>query len=91
MNIVSIVFFPPIIWSYKVLIRIGSTATLFEIDKEVVAYSSKEEAVELVRHYLEHSEESEKIAKAGQERTLRDHTYAQRMKELVPILKRHMV
>ena len=64
---------------------------LFEIDKEVVAYSSKEEAVELVRHYLEHSEESEKIAKAGQERTLRDHTYAQRIKELVPILKRHMV
>jgi len=64
---------------------------LFEIGKEVVAYSSKEEAVELVRHYLEHPKEAERIAEAGQARTLRDHTYAQRMQELVPILKRHMV
>lgn len=63
---------------------------LFEIDKEVVAYSSKEEAAELVRHYLAHPEEAEKVAKAGQARTLREHTYAQRMQELVPILKRHI-
>jgi spore maturation protein CgeB len=63
---------------------------LFEIGKEVVAYSSKEEAVEIVRHYLNHPEELVKVAKAGQARTLRDHTYAQRMQELVPILKRNM-
>lgn len=63
---------------------------LFEIGKEVVAYSSKEEAAELVRHYLDHPQEAESIAKAGQERTLREHTYAKRMQELVPILKHHM-
>ena len=63
---------------------------LFEIGKEVVAYSSKEEAAELVRHYLDHPQEAERIAKAGQARTLREHTYAQRMRELVPILKRHL-
>lgn len=63
---------------------------LFEIGKEVVAYSSKEEAAELVRHYLDHPQEAEQIAKAGQVRTLREHTYAQRMQELVPILKRHL-
>lgn len=63
---------------------------LFEIGKEVVAYSSKEEAAELVRHYLDHPQEAEQIAKAGQARTLREHTYAQRMQELVPILKRHL-
>ncbi len=63
---------------------------LFEIGKEVVAYSSKEEAAELVRHYLKHPQEAEKIAKAGQARTLREHTYAQRMQELVPILKRNL-
>ncbi len=63
---------------------------LFEIGREVVAYSSKEEAVELVRHYLDHPDELAKIAKAGQARTLREHTYAQRMQELVPILKRNM-
>ncbi len=63
---------------------------LFEIGKEVVAYSSKEEAAELVRHYLNHPQEAERIAKAGQARTLREHTYAQRMQELVPILKRNL-
>ena len=63
---------------------------LFEIGKEVVAYSSKEEAAELVCHYLAHPQEAEQIAKAGQARTLRDHTYAQRMQELVAILKGHL-
>lgn len=61
---------------------------LFEIGKEVIAYSSKEEAAELVRHYLDHPQEAEQIAKAGQARTLREHTYAHRMQELVPILKK---
>ena len=63
---------------------------LFEIGNEVVAYSSKEEAAELVCYYLDHPEEAERIAKAGQERTLSEHTYAQRMQELVPILERYI-
>lgn len=63
---------------------------LFDIGREVVAYSSKEEAVELVRHYLGQPEEAAKIAQAGQARTLREHTYTQRMQELVSILKRHL-
>lgn len=63
---------------------------LFDIGREVVAYSSKEEAAELARHYLEHPDEALQIARAGQARTLREHTYSQRMQELVPILKRHL-
>ena len=63
---------------------------LFDIGKEVVAYSSKEEAAELARYYLDNPEEAELIAKAGQARTLREHTYAHRTRELLPILKRHL-
>ena len=63
---------------------------LFDIGREVVAYSNKEEAAELVHYYLDHPEEAAQIAKAGQARTLREHTYAQRMQELVPILQRHL-
>jgi hypothetical protein len=63
---------------------------LFDIEREVVTYSSKEEAAELVRHYLDHPQEIERIARAGQARTLREHTYALRMQELVPILTRHV-
>jgi len=55
---------------------------LFELGKEVVAYRSPGECAELVEHYLEHAEEREAIADAGQRRTLRDHTYFQRMQQL---------
>lgn len=61
---------------------------LFEVGREVVAYRDENEAAELVAHYLAHDDERERIARAGQERTLREHTYVRRMRELVPILER---
>lgn len=63
---------------------------LFEIDKEIVAYSSKEEAAELINYYLAHPDEADTIARAGQARTLSDHNYRHRMSELMPILDRHL-
>ena len=70
--------------------RKDNLGELFEVGKEVVAYSSKEEAAEMIRHYTEHPEEAASIARAGQARTLREHTYARRMEELVHILKRYL-
>lgn len=63
---------------------------LFEIGKEIVAYSSAEEAAELILYYLAHPDEAQAIARAGQARTLREHTYRHRMEELVPILQRYL-
>ena len=63
---------------------------LFDIDREVAVYSSKEEAAEKVSYYLDHPDEAARIAKAGQERTHKEHTYAQRMKELVHIIKNYL-
>jgi len=63
---------------------------LFEIGREIVTYASQEEAAELVQHFLAHPQQASDIARAGQARTLRDHTYAQRMAELVPILARYL-
>jgi len=63
---------------------------LFEVGKEVVAYRSAEECVELVKYYLDHEHERQAIAKAGQQRTLREHTYFHRMQELVEIIGRYM-
>jgi len=70
--------------------RKDNLGDLFEIGKEVVAYSSKEEAAELIQYYLAHPEEAQVISNAGQARTLRDHTYKRRMEELVPILERYL-
>ena len=39
---------------------------------------------------LEHDDERQEIAAAGQRRTLAEHTYEQRMRELVEILSRHL-
>jgi spore maturation protein CgeB len=63
---------------------------LFDIGSEVVAYRSPEEACELVRYYANHPEEAAAIAHAGQARTLREHTYLLRMKDLVSILRSHL-
>jgi hypothetical protein len=70
--------------------RKDNLGELFEVGQEVVAYSSQEEAAQLIRHYLAHPEEAHAIARAGQARTLRDHTYERRMHELVPILERYL-
>ena len=61
---------------------------MFELGKEVVAYKTPEECAELINYYLENEQEREAIARAGQERTLTDHTYYQRMKELIEITKK---
>jgi spore maturation protein CgeB len=63
---------------------------LFHVGKEILAYSNAEEAVELIQYYLSHPDEAEVIAKAGQARTLNQHTYRNRMKELAPILEYYL-
>jgi hypothetical protein len=63
---------------------------LFEPEKEVVTYRSADEAVEKIQYYLEHEDERAAIAKAGQERTLREHTYYHCMQELCQIISRYI-
>lgn len=70
--------------------RKDNLGELFEVGKEVVAYSSPEEAAEMIRYYIAHPEEARAIAHAGQARTLRDHTYQRRMAELMPVLERYL-
>ena len=61
---------------------------LFEIDKEIVTYSCKEEASEKFKFLIDNPRKASEIAIAGQARTLKDHTYEVRMKELLEILKK---
>jgi spore maturation protein CgeB len=63
---------------------------LFEPGKDVVTYRSADEAVEKIKYYLVHEDERQAIAQAGQQRTLSEHTYYQRMGELVQIIGRHL-
>ena len=38
--------------------------------------------IDKIKYYLEHNEEREAIARAGYERTLREHTYEKRFNEI---------
>jgi spore maturation protein CgeB len=60
---------------------------MFEPGKEVVTYRTSEECAELIRYYLQHDDERREIACAGQQRTLRDHTYTQRVQEFVGMVE----
>jgi spore maturation protein CgeB len=56
---------------------------LFDVGREVVAFSDAEDCVAKVRYYVDHPDEAAAIAAAGQARTLRDHTWLDRMARLV--------
>ncbi len=62
----------------------------FDVGREVVAYRTPEECVELAEHFLAHEDERAQIAAAGQRRTLHDHSWANRMRDLVAIVERYL-
>lgn len=60
----------------------GNIGQLFEPDKEIVVYKSFDECLEKAKWLLGHPKERDEIGLAGQKRTLKDHTYANRAVEL---------
>jgi spore maturation protein CgeB len=63
---------------------------LFEPGREVLVYRTAEECAELVAHYLANEPERQRIAEAGQRRTLGEHTYRARMQEVARHVERHL-
>ena len=61
---------------------------LFEIGKEIVVYRGVDELKKLIRYYLDHPEEREKIAKAGQERVVKDYSVKVAFKNMI---EKHLV
>lgn len=60
---------------------------LFDLDKEVVTYTSKEDCIEKATWLLNNPLKAKEIAIAGQARTLKDHSYKQRAKQLIKIFE----
>jgi len=63
---------------------------IFEIDKEVVAFTSAEECVEKVKWLINHPAERKAIAVAGQRRVLKDHTFEIRANHLDEIIRKEL-
>jgi spore maturation protein CgeB len=60
---------------------------LFEPDTEVVTYRNVEECIEKVNYLLAHEDERQSIGRAGQKRTLRDHTFDNRAVQLDDLIR----
>lgn len=58
---------------------------------EIVRYSSPDGAVQKIRYHLAYEDYRAAIAARGQQRTLKDHTYAKRMKVVSDTLKEMLV
>jgi spore maturation protein CgeB len=54
----------------------------YQDGSEVVIFRNHGELIDKIRYYLAHDEERSAIARAGYERTLREHTYVHRFREI---------
>jgi spore maturation protein CgeB len=63
-----------------------SLETMFNPGEEIICYKNIKELKGLVKFYLSHSPEREEIARKGNLRAQRDHTYARRMEELISFI-----
>ena len=56
--------------------------------KEIVEFESLQHCHELIKYYLKHEEERENIAIRGREKILNNHTYTNRIEEIISICKK---
>ena len=59
----------------------------FEIDKEVLTYIDQDDCIKKIKWINDHPEEVKQIAIAGQQRTLKNHTYHQRVAILIEAIE----
>ena len=59
----------------------------YDVGREILCYSNGMELKELVDFYKDMPEERYKISKKGYDRTIKDHTYKQRMNLMLSIIK----
>jgi spore maturation protein CgeB len=59
----------------------------FSISREVATFETPSQLVEKARHYLDHPDERDAIARAGHTRTMAEHTYERRISEILEKLR----
>ncbi|MBU2101231.1 glycosyltransferase [Patescibacteria group bacterium] len=58
----------------------------YKLGEEIVVYKNEKDLVEKIKYYLAHSDEREAIAKAGYERTQREHSTKQRFEDIFKMI-----
>lgn len=88
---------PPSIWSKQIKGRnfeipgcggfllteyVNHLEDYYKIGEEIDCFKNITELIKKIKYYLEHNEERENMAKAGYERTIREHTFEKRFNEI---------
>jgi len=71
---------------FLLTIPAGHLDAYYEPGREVAVASSLEELIDKCRYYLVHDKEREEIARRGYERTLAEHTWSHRLKDMFECL-----
>ncbi len=58
--------------------------------REIISYSSLDDAIEKVNYYLSHEKERQEIANAGQARTLADYSFTRNMVSMISYFEKHL-
>lgn len=64
-----------------------NSQNLFDPNNEIVVYSNVEECIKKVNYLINNPERSKAVAKSGQRKTLREHTYQARVTQLLNTLR----
>lgn len=63
---------------------------LFTPGKEIITYKNTNDLIDKLKYYVGHDKVRTEIAQAGQKRTLKEHNYLTRMKELINIIYKYL-
>lgn len=69
----------PAAGGFQLLDHVGGLEELFEPGREVAVYEKPDQAAEIVRRYISDHGGRQRIARAGRERVMAEHTYRHRM------------
>lgn len=72
---------------FQLLQFVPSVTQFFDVNKEIVCFDNREEMLDKIRYYLAHPEERQRIAQAGYERVLKEHTWAARVRQMTQALQ----
>jgi spore maturation protein CgeB len=73
--------------AFQLVDRRAQLPEFFKPEKEVTTFQNLAEAREKIDFFLAHEEERQRVARKGQERCLRDHTYRVRMSQALEIIE----
>ena len=86
-NVTPRVFEVPASGAFLLVNENSMLSKFYEIGSEIICYKDEQDLKKLIQYYLRHSEEREQIAKNGQKKAQRLHTYKKRLEYIISIIK----